>query len=96
MPEIQGFQAAELYRAYGWDISNLSPERPWTRDQQEYLVELYERGWTVGQMATEMNRSQGYIVGRLWDMADADIITPKMWGRKARGQAPPGPVEVWA
>ena len=84
-----GFELATAYReVMGWDITDLSPERPWTRDQQEYLVDLYERGYTLQQMAKEMGRSNGYILGRLFDMGEQDVITPAMRGIKARGQVP--------
>ena len=97
MSDIQGFEAVAAYREIlGWDIRDLSLERPWTRDHTDYLVELYKRGWTFKQVAAEMKRTQGYIAGKVFDLAEDDIITPQMWGTKAKGKAPRGPLEVEA
>lgn len=99
MGTIEGFQAVEVYReVYGWDIANLDKERPWTRDQQEYVIELYCLGWPLAEMAREMNRTNGYIAGRIWDMHEQGIIREEMWGSKAkdRSKVPKALVEVWA
>ncbi len=97
MSEIQGFEPAALYRhILGWDITDLSLDRPWLQDHTDHLVELYQRGYTFKQAATEMGRTEGYIAGKVFDLAEADVITPAMWGSRARGEIPAGPLEVGA
>lgn|GEM_PF-3214504 len=73
-----------LYKLAGLDINDLSQTRPWTRDCREYLIELYCRGWTINEMAEELNRTPGSVVGEIYDLGEAGRIYFEMWGSKSK------------
>lgn len=73
-----------LYKLAGLDINDLSRTRPWTGDCKKYLIELYCRGWTIEEMAEELNRTPGNVVGELYDLGEAGKLRFEMWGSKRK------------
>jgi len=77
----------------GIDIDDLSNNRQWTQDGVSYLIDLYRLGWTVDEMAEEMNRTPGDIAGKIYDLGEAGKIIPEMWGADNKSkQFPMGPL----
>lgn len=69
-----------VFKMLGIDLADLSKTRPWTPDGRAHLIELYLRGWTVEEMAAEMNRTPGSVVGELYDLGEAGKVSFEMWG----------------
>jgi hypothetical protein len=78
------FGLNNLYKLAGIDINDLSQTRPWTRDCREHLVELYKQGWTINEIAEELNRTPGNVVGELYDLGEAGKVSFGMWGSKSK------------
>jgi len=77
----------------GIDLCDTSKNRPWTPDGKDYLIELYKLGWTADEMAEEMNRTPGSVIGEIYDLGESGIITSEMWGSKNKDkQIPKGPL----
>jgi len=77
----------------GIDLCDTSKNRPWTPDGKDYLIELYKLGWTADEMAEEMNRTPGSIVGKIYDLGEEGVLCPEMWGMDSRvRQFPKGPL----
>ena len=82
-----------VFRMVGIDIYDTSKNRPWTPDGRDYLIELYRLGWTAEDMAEEMNRTPGSVVGEIYDLGEEGKITPEMWGTDNKGKDfPKGPL----
>lgn len=82
-----------VFKLVGIDINDLSDNRPWTPDGRDYLIDLYKLGWTAEEMAEEMNRTPGNIIGEIYDLGEAGKITPEMWGVDSKHkQYPKGPL----
>ena len=82
-----------ILKMVGIDIYDISKNRSWTPDGSDYLIDLYKLGWTADEMAEEMNRTPGSIVGKIYDLGEEGKITPEMWGSKSRDkQVPKGPL----
>ena len=73
-----------IFKMVGIDLNDLSTNRPWTPDSREYLVELYLCGWTVDEMAKEMNRTPGNVVGQIYDLGETGELSFDMWGTKGK------------
>lgn len=74
-----------IFLMMGIDVDNISKERPWTPDGGEYLIDLYLKGWTAEEIAEEMNRTPGNVIGKIYDLGDAGTINMSMWGTKNNG-----------
>ncbi|MFT3822268.1 MAG: 3'-5' exonuclease [Chitinophagaceae bacterium] len=50
-----------------WDRRTVDKDayKPWTSDQDELLKELYDDGWSIGDLTTHFKRTKGAIVSRL-------------------------------
>lgn len=59
----QIFGLNNIFKMLGIDLADLSKTRPWTPDGREHLIELYLQGWTVEEIAAELNRTPGSVVG---------------------------------
>jgi len=81
----QIFGLNNIFKMPGIDLADLSKTRPWTPDGREHLIELYLQGWTVEEIAAEMNRTPGSVVGELYDLGEAEKIHFAMWGSKNGG-----------
>ena len=82
-----------MFKLMGIDIDDLSNNRQWTQDGVSYLIDLYRLGWTVDEMAEEMNRTPGDIAGKIYDLGEAGKIIPEMWGADNKSkQFPMGPL----
>jgi len=86
--------AINALKLIGVDVRDLRPDRPWTPDADLYLIELYEQGIPVWDMAAETGRTQESITIRLIELGERERITPDMWGREATGPVPKGPLGV--
>ena len=73
-----------VFKMIGIDLADVSRNRPWTPDGVAYLKELYLKGWTIEEIARELNRTPGGVVGQIYDLGEAGKITFDMWGSKAR------------
>lgn len=71
-----------IFKMVGIDLCDTSKNRPWTPDGKDYLIELYKLGWTADEMAEEMNRTPGSIIGEIYDLGESGKIIPEMWGSK--------------
>ncbi len=82
-----------IFKMVGIDLYDTSKNRPWTPDSRDYLIELYRLGWTAEDMAGEMNRTPGSVVGEIYDLGEEGKITPEMWGTDNKGKDfPKGPL----
>jgi hypothetical protein len=82
-----------IFKMIGIDLYDISKNRSWTPDGSDYLIDLYKLGWTADEMAEEMNRTPGSIVGKIYDLGEEGKITPEMWGVDNRdNQFPKGPL----
>ena len=82
-----------IFKMVGIDLCDTSKNRPWTPDGKDYLIELYKLGWTADEMAEEMNRTPGSVIGEIYDLGESGIITSEMWGSKNKDkQIPKGPL----
>ncbi len=79
-----------LYRSLGIDLTDLSPDRPWTPDGDRHLIEMYEHGWTIDAMAAEVKRDEANIAGRILYLGERDRIRPEMWGVPGEESGAPG------
>jgi len=77
---------ANLYKMINIDINDLSPERPWTPDGVDYLIELYKLGYSAEEMAIEMNRTTGNVIGKIYDLGEEGKLSLEMWGSKKNGK----------
>jgi len=84
------FGLNNLYKIIGINLADLSKNRPWTPDGKEHLIELYCRGWTVDEMAKELNRTSGSIVGMIYDLGEEGMLALEMWGSKSKNRQPSG------
>lgn len=83
----------KMFKLMGIDIDDLSNNRQWTQDGVSYLIDLYRLGWTVDEMAEEMNRTPGDIAGKIYDLGEAGKLIPEMWGADNKSkQFPMGPL----
>lgn len=83
----------KMFKLMGIDIDDLSNNRQWTQDGVSYLIDLYKLGWTADEMAEEMNRTPGSIVGKIYDLGEEGVLCPEMWGMDSRvRQFPKGPL----
>lgn len=73
-----------VFKMIGIDLADVSRNRPWTPDGIAYLKELYLEGWTIEEIAKEMNRTPGSIVGQIYDLGEAGKLSFDMWGKKAK------------
>ena len=73
-----------VFKMIGIDLADVSKARAWTPDGIAYLKELYLRGWTVEEIAEEMNRTPGNVVGQIYDLGEAGKLSFDMWGKKAK------------
>ena len=77
----------------GIDLCDTSKNRPWTPDGRAYLIELYRLGWTADEIAEEMNRTTGNIIGEIYDLGEKGEILPEMWGMDCKhDRFPKGPM----
>ncbi len=82
-----------VFKMVGIDLYDISKNRPWTQDGRDYLIDLYKLGWTAEEMAEEMNRSTGSVIGEIYDLGEEGIIKPEMWGSNNKDkQYPKGPL----
>lgn len=82
-----------VFKMVGIDIYDLSNNRPWTPDGRAYLIELYRLGWTADEIAEEMNRTTGNIIGEIYDLGEKGEILPEMWGMDCKhDRFPKGPM----
>lgn len=82
-----------IFKMVGIDLCDTSKNRPWTPDGKDYLIELYKLGWTADEMAEEMNRTPGSIIGEIYDLGESGKIIPEMWGSKNMDKhCPKGPL----
>lgn len=83
----------QTLKAIGIDLNDLSKDRPWMPDGTNYLIDLYKLGWTVNEIAEEMNRTPGDIAGKIYDLGEAGKLIPEMWGADNKSkQFPMGPL----
>jgi hypothetical protein len=80
--QIRGLK--NVFKLVGIDLDDVSRNRPWTPDGIAYLKELYLEGWTIEEIAKEMNRTPGSIVGQIYDLGEAGKLSFDMWGKKAK------------
>lgn len=86
-----------VFKMIGIDLADVSRNRPWTPDGIAYLKELYLEGWTIEEIAKEMNRTPGSIVGQIYDLGEAGKLSFDMWGAKNNGkQRAAGPFRLFA
>jgi len=71
-----------LFKAVGINLSDINPNRPWTPDGEQYLIELYEKGYTAAEMAAEMKRTTGNVIGKIYDLGEAGRLSMELWGSK--------------
>ena len=83
------FGLNNIFKIIGIDLADTSQNRPWTPDGKEHLIELYCRGWTVDEMAKELNRTPGSIVGTIYDLGEAGKLSIGMWGSKSKDKQIP-------
>ena len=76
----------KIFKLMGIDIDDLSNNRQWTQDGVSYLIDLYRLGWTVDEMAEEMNRTPGNIIGKIYDLGEKEILRLDMWGSDCNGK----------
>lgn len=88
----QIFGMDNIFQMIGIDINDISKNRPWTPDGEGYLVDLYLRGWTAKEIAEEMNRTPGSVIGKIYDLGESGELSMSMWGTKNNGdkQLPEG------
>ena len=60
-----------IFKMVGIDLCDTSKNRPWTPDGKDYLIELYKLGWTADEMAEEMNRTPGSVIGEIYDLGES-------------------------
>ena len=82
-----------IFKMVGIDLCDTSKNRPWTPDGKDYLIELYKLGWTADEIAEEMNRTTGNIIGEIYDLGEKGEILPEMWGMDCKhDRFPKGPM----
>lgn len=84
--EVFGLQ--NIYKMLGYNLNDREPDRPWIPEGDNYLIELYLQGWTIPEIANEMKRSAGNVVGRIYYWGEKGRLSMDIWGSKA----PPGKV----
>ena len=52
--------------------------------RRAYLEGIISGGWTIEEIAKEMNRTPGSIVGQIYDLGEAGKLSFDMWGKKAK------------
>ncbi len=72
------------YRKAGVDLTNTSPERPWIKDGDEYLTELYYQGHTVYEVSREIKRTPANIEERRKHLG----LKAEDFGKQASGKKP--------
>lgn len=94
----QVFGVGNLFQMVGIDLNDISKNRPWISDGVEYLVDLYLKGWTAEEMAEEMNRTPGNVIGKIYDLGETGELDMSMWGSKNNGdkQLPEGIFKLFA
>ena len=50
--------------------------KPWTKDEGDKLIELYDAGRTVAQLAADFGRSNGAIASRIRLIEEGGMTTP--------------------
>ena len=76
LPEDSVYNKGDVVRALYTVLSNLdakkakksSPDnagKPWSKDEENYLIELYNKGFSKKQIAKEFKRTTGSISSRL-------------------------------
>ena len=75
-----------VFRMIGVDLKDVSKNRPWTPDGEDYLVELYLQGLTVEKIAKTVNRTPGSVVGKIYDLGEEGRLSMSMWGSESKNK----------